>query len=166
MRHIRVKGDIAYVPLTQGYEAIIDADDVSIVSGFLWYAKVKASGAYAARRARGPRMVCRTIYMHKEILHIGDGLEVDHADGNTLNNRRANLRPATKSQNQYNQRIRTDNSSGVKGVYWHSQKKMWRAEIKVERCKKHLGFFQSISDAADAYAKASAEFHSEFGRLE
>jgi len=89
---------------------------------------------------------------------------VDHVDGNGLDNRRSNLRLATASQNQCNQRRSSANSSGFKGVTWCRKGKRWKARIKVNKVLKHLGTFTSPEAAYAAYCAASERFHGEFGR--
>ena len=169
IRPIRVEGNVAYVPLTRGYEAVIDAADVPLVEGKNWHAFVKRRNdgttlaVYAARsspRAGGKQ---NTIFMHR-ILLSADSEETDHRDGDGLNNRRANLRPATKSQNMHNQRLASNNKSGFKGAYWHSFARKWASQIRLANQNHHLGLFGCITAAAVAYARASRNLHGQFGR--
>jgi hypothetical protein len=163
-RPVRIVGDVAYVPLTQGLEAIIDAEDVPVIAPYNWCAMRQPTGLYALRGV-GPRGSTRHVRMHRAIM--GDDCEViDHINGNGLDNRKCNLRPATKALNNRNMKKRSDNKSGVKGVCWHSAAKKWAACISVDRKSRYLGLFAKIEDAASAYAKASAEMHGEFGRVE
>lgn len=169
-REIRVDGNLAYVPLTQGYEAIIDAEDVALVSGKLWSAKVvrRRDGSvrtvYARAFVPGERGQ-RSLYMHTEILGV-EGAMCDHRDCDGLNNRRENLRPATPRENMQNARMRRDNTSGVKGVCWHKARAKWRAKIKVDGKTVSLGYFHSKDDAGAAYIAASLRFHGDFARLQ
>ena len=91
--------------------------------------------------------------------------EIDHADGNKLNNRIENLRPSTKSENCCNRHMRSDNKSGFKGVYWHKDSGKWRAEIGFRGKKTQLGAFACPEDAAKAYAVAALQLHGDFVRL-
>lgn len=162
---IRIEGKIAYVPLTRGYEAIIDAADVSLVEEYNWYALMQRNTVYAVRTDRtGDKQ--RKVYLHRAILGEPDGLEVDHKDGNGLKNTRDNLRAATTSQNQQNARISKRNTSGFRGVHWDKRDQRWRAYIKVNRKQTHLGNFTTPEAAHAAYCKASARMHGEFGRTE
>lgn len=168
LRQIRVEGDVAFVPLTQGYEAIIDAADVSLVEGFNWCAIVvrRSDGSilnvYASRSTRSERKT--TVLMHRVIAETPDGLDTDHKDGDGLNNRRSNLRNATKSQNHHNTRTPIHNSSGVKGVRWNKRDRRWVARIVLCGKHIHLGSFAKMDDAVSAYAEASHKLHGEFGR--
>jgi hypothetical protein len=90
--------------------------------------------------------------------------QVDHIDGNRMNNRIENLREATSSQN--NQNRKATSSSGLKGVVWHKQSKKWVASICVNRKSVHLGSFISIEEAALVANKARQLAHGEFYRGE
>jgi hypothetical protein len=167
IRPIRIEGNLAFIPLTQGYTAVIDADDVPLVESWNWHAHAGWRTVYAVRpapcNADGKR---QTVFMHRAIMSAPDGMEVDHIDGNGLDNRRStNLRLATRSQNQHNQGISRANTSGFKGVTWSERHKKWRVLIAINSKLKHLGYFTEKNLAAAAYAKASAELHGEFGRL-
>jgi hypothetical protein len=88
---------------------------------------------------------------------------VDHRDGNTLDNRRENLRLATPSQNNQNHhRINSQNRSGFTGVGWHKQKRKWRSWVSVNGKYIHVGLFENLSDAVEARKKASLEVYGEF----
>ena len=165
LRQIRIVGNLAYVPLTRGYEAIIDAADVPMVAGFNWYAQVKLHTAYAVRNGySGPNH--REVRMHRTIMGEPDGMDVDHCDGDGLNNRRANLREATRKQNTHNQRTRSSNTSGFKGVTWHKAGGKWQAQIMMDGRKRHLGLFDTPEAAHEAYVSASKDLHGNFGRYE
>jgi hypothetical protein len=163
IRPIRIEGNIAYVSLTKGYVATVDASDVEKVRHWNWSALMSRNTIYA-RRAQYFNGKPRVILMHRAILDCQSGLEVDHIDGNGLNNCRNNLRLASPSENRRNQRKRSDNSSGFKGVSWYPQRGKWRALIGINGKIKHLGYFLTAEEAHQAYCLASAEIHREFGR--
>jgi hypothetical protein len=165
IRPIRIEGNIAYVPLTQGKEAVIDVSDLPIVEGFNWYALRDRNTFYAARYARKTDLGRGSfVMMHRVFLGEPDSM-VDHEDGDGLNNRRKNLRLATAAQNAHNSVMKCRNTSGYKGVYWSKRDKKWRSQIMTNSVSKSLGLFDTPEAAAAAYAKASAELHGEFGRL-
>ena len=163
IRPIRVEGNIAYVPLTQGYEAIIDAADALKIASWNWYALAKPTAVYAVRgdTSTGKR---REVRLHRAIMTGLDGLEVDHINGDGLDNRRSNLRAATHAQNSRNSRTPKNNTSGFKGVILDKPTGKWRAQIRLDGAQKHLGYFVTPEDAHTAYCKASAELHGEYGR--
>jgi hypothetical protein len=162
IRPIRIEGNIAYVPLTRGYEAIIDAADVSLVDGFNWYATTGKYSIYAARdnRAGGRR---ETVLMHRVIAQTPLGMHTDHINRDGLDNRLSNLRAATQSENIRNQGVRRNNKSGLKGASWHTTANRWVAKIKLDKKQFHLGFYDTAEEAHRAYCEASERLHGKFG---
>ena len=84
-------------------------------------------------------------------MNAPDGMEVDHINGNGLDNRKANLRLCTRAQNQMNSIKRTGKSSIFKGVSWHKNAWKWRANIKINQKDIHIGYFDTELEAAEAY---------------
>ena len=162
-RKIRIEGDVAYVPLTKGLEAIIDAADVGLVDGFNWFAHTQTHTSYARRQIYFGSKT-HTVYMHRAILGLSDGVEGDHIDGNGLNNRRSNLREANRAQNNQNRRRHKNNSSGIKGVRFHEKSGRWLAKIHFNGKSLHLGSFLSEEEASSAYSRESDRLHAEFKR--
>ena len=106
------------------------------------------------------------ILMHREIVKVPKWLLVDHINHNGLDNRRANLRPASIKENSYNRRkIRRKTDSRYKGVCRTYDKKRWRAHIWVENKVKHLGKFENEIVAAKSYDLAARKYHGEFAAL-
>lgn len=149
------------IPLSNGLFAIVDSCDFEAVSRFKWQALYdpKSGTWYAKRSDHG-----RTIRMHREILNAPQGVEVDHRDGNGLNNSRSNIRLATRSQNLCNRRKFKNNTSGFKGVTWSSTAKKWASQIYQNGQKYYLGYYADKLDAAAAYESASAVLHGEFSQ--
>ncbi len=90
---------------------------------------------------------------------------VDHIDLDIFNNRWANLRQCTKTQNQGNRTKRVDNSSGVKGVHWDASRGRWLAQISKNQRHIFIGRFDSIDEARAAYAAKAVELYGEFARV-
>jgi hypothetical protein len=90
--------------------------------------------------------------------------EIDHINGDPADNRIANLRPATSSQNKANARKRSRNTSGWKGVSWHARDRKWRAMIGVAGRQQHLGYFDCPAEAHAAYVRAAEHHFGEFAR--
>ena len=88
--------------------------------------------------------------------------EIDHVNGNKLDNSISNLRIASREQNNRNVGLRSDNTSGFKGVRWSNPNKKWHANISVAKKRIHLGFFEKKEDAVEAYRKASLKYHKNF----
>lgn len=164
-RSIRIDGDIAYVPLTMGYEAIIDAADAHLVDGVCWQANKSRNVVYAARHKRcgGKRSF---ITMHRVIISAPANVAVDHINGDGLDNRRSNLRLVSNTENMWNMRRPSSNTSGFKGVTWNNNIKKWRARIKVYGEYRYLGSFADPKEAHAAYCKAAALHFGEYARTE
>jgi hypothetical protein len=94
-----------------------------------------------------------------------DGVEIDHKDGDRLNNQKSNLRFATSSQNKVNRGARKDNRSGFKGVAWHKQNKNWTARLMIDGKYQHLGSFSNKIDAAKKYNEFALKTYGEFAWL-
>ena len=89
---------------------------------------------------------------------------IDHIDGNGLNNAWSNLREATTSQNAMNQKVRSDSTSGIKGVSYDKRRDMWYVYIDVNKKRKHLGRYETMQEAANVRAAAEAQYHGEYAR--
>jgi hypothetical protein len=165
-RPIRIDGDLAYVTLTKGLVAVIDAADVPLVDGVNWCASGPAEAVYAARSSGRVNGRQEFILMHRLLVGTAAGLHTDHIDGNGLNNRRSNLRQATPSENACNRGISKRNSSGAKGVCFAKDTGKWQAAIRVAGILMYLGQFKCRTGAALAYAKASKQMHGQFGRVD
>jgi hypothetical protein len=90
--------------------------------------------------------------------------EVDHQDGNRLNNRWSNLRQATPSENRMNKGMRSDNTSGRKGVCLDRRSKRWQAQVMLSKKRHHLGYFDTPEEAHAAYVEAARRLHGKFAR--
>jgi hypothetical protein len=108
------------------------------------------------------------IYMHRLITGAGPKHQVDHRNGNGLDNRRLNLRIATGTQNRANQgplRMRNGRASQYKGVYRDNRRDRWTASIQIDRQSHYLGRFANEEAAARAYDAAALEAWGQFARL-
>ena len=164
IRPLRVEGEVAFVPLSQGYEAVIDAADVPLVEGRNWSADVHRRPDGTIRLVYAvARINYKKVSMHRLLCGLRKGAVVDHRDGDGLNNRRSsNLRPASHQQNIHNSQTPANNTSGAKGVTWYANR--WVAQIQIGSKRIHLGRFRTVEEAHRAYADASARLHGEFGR--
>lgn len=151
------------IPVGRARVAFVDAQDVELVSAYSWHAHVRRNGKTYARTGRSGGV---RIYMHRPILATADGMETDHRDGDGLNNRRANLRVATPSQNRANgpaYRKRATTASRYRGVHW--SRGAWHASIRIAQELRHLGSFSDEDNAARAYDAAALEAWGEFAHL-
>lgn len=145
------------IPLTQGQVALVDDADYESLSKFKWRAYRDHNTFYAMRNT--PRPNRRYVRMHQEITGLK---KVDHADGNGLNNQRHNLRAASHNENMWNRRLQQNNTSGFKGVYFSKRDQKWKAQIRFQRQRIHLGYFLTAEEAAKAYDAAALKHFGKF----
>ncbi len=146
---------VAVIANNTGREHIFNKEDVPLLTGRCWrehaegylYTKIDAKEIQATHILLGP---------------IPDGLYVDHIDRDRRNNTRDNLRLVTSTQNSYNKRRFSNNTSGFKGVHFHKAWGKWIAYITVDKRRVRLGGFPSPIEAALAYDRAAVELHGEF----
>jgi len=150
------------IPISKGMNAIIDACDADVVSQWRWSARVNGRNVYAQRIDHGHKIdLHRFLWRH---WGMPETPEIDHENGNGLDCRRENLRPATHMQNMWNMRLSAANTSGVKGVHFDKSRGKWAADIRAGETRLRLGRFDSIEDAAAAYRAAAERLHGEFAR--
>jgi hypothetical protein len=89
---------------------------------------------------------------------------IDHANGDSADNRIDNLRAATPSQNNMNSRIRSDNTSGHRGVRWHKRKQKWEVSIRRDTKRYYVGDYKNLDEAVAARREAEAKYHGQFAR--
>jgi hypothetical protein len=152
------------IPLSRGLFATVDAADAERVQQFKWSALKASKTKPLFYGFRHPKLAGTHALMHRFIMNAECGELVDHRDGNTLDNRRDNLRIATKAQNCQNSRSYRG-SSRFKGVSWNTQSGKWKAGITANGNVINLGFFKDEETAACAYDTAARELHGEFARL-
>ena len=153
------------IPLTQGKYALVDQDDFERLNKHKWYA-VKSANTFYARRTKRAGKKYIAMRMHREVINPPDNLFVDHINHNGLDNRKANLRPATCAQNSYNRiRFRKIQSSKYTGISWTKQNKKWMVQIRYKGRRIFLGLFEDEIQAAKEYDKAAKKYHGEFASL-
>lgn len=151
------------IKLTQGKYALVDDDDFERVNQFKWCyrSESKNNNGYAIRAVNKT-----TISLHRFLLNLEDRqIQVDHVNGNGLDNRRVNLRNCLHLQNGKNRRIGNNNKSGYKGVCFDKKACKYKSEIKADEKRVWLGYFNSPIEAAKAYNAKALELHGEFARL-
>jgi len=101
----------------------------------------------------GGRIARQRQYAHRLIMNPPTGLQIDHLNGVKLDNRRCNLRIVDQTTNNFNARLRSDNTHGVRGVSLHKPSGLWQARITVRGRRYNLGYFPSAEDAGAAYRR-------------
>jgi len=151
--------DMVEIPMTRGFVALVDDDDVDLAA-HNWFSSGCGGGIYAARMivSDGKR---RSLHMHRVVAErMGlslDGCLVDHINGNPLDNRRTNLRVASKAVNARNSRTPSTNTSGYRGVSFYKKTGKWRAYIKHDDKTYWLGHYENIEDALKARLEKEKE---------
>lgn len=153
------------IELTKDQFAAVDDDDFESLRVYSWKAGWSKTGkTFYAYRNSTRNGKSETVLMHRQILGLvcGDKRQGDHIDHNTLDNRRCNLRVATREQQQANKGALCVNKSGFKGVEWNAYHKKYRAQIQVSNKKMFLGYFATPEDAHAAYNAAARSYHGDF----
>ncbi len=168
-RHWKEDRLLREIELTQGKVALVDDEDYLNLVGFPWYAAKQRIHWYAVY-ATGDAKHRKSHRMHSIIMKTPGGYEVDHRDGNGLNNQRQNLRISTATQNSRNRRkskafYNRQLSSQYKGVSLQKSSNKWISRIMQNRRPIWLGIFEDEVDAARAYDTAAIQYHGEFARL-
>jgi hypothetical protein len=137
-------------------QVLLDEADFVKLARHRWFALVRNGTPYAARTLNG-----KTVAMHRILMGDPAGLQVDHVNHDTLDNRRSNLRVCSQAENLRNRRSRTG-ASRFKGVSPTGSK--WRADIRQNGKGKYLGTFQTEEEASAAYDRAAREFYGAFAK--
>lgn len=150
------------IKLNTGKYALVDDEDFTELNQFMWY---EDTYGYAVRKpwVRGGKGKSKLIKMHRVVMGITDkNIHIDHVNRNGLDNRKKNLRKATRNQNQWNCGVSKNNKSGYKGVCLDKRRGTWKAEIMAEGKKYYLGAFKTPEEAARAWNEKAKELHGEF----
>ena len=168
-RRVRYGYTFRRIPLTQGKYAIVDPEDFERLNKRKWHTRKFKNTYYAGRSIRpGKNKKVLHIEMHREIIDPPYPLVVDHINRKGWDNRKANLRPATRAQNTLNRPYifkRKNSPSKYKGVTWHKHQKKWNVTLCHNKKRKSIGYFNDEIEAAKAYDKAARKFHGEFAVL-
>jgi hypothetical protein len=144
---------IKYVPVL--YDAQ-DGELINLYKWHLWQRKGSSSPMYAITK--------NNLSMHRLIIQAPRGVQIDHINGDGLDNRRANLRLASSAENGRNRR-KTRGSSQYKGVCWHKIRNCWVAYICIDGTHTHLGVFQNETEAAKKYNEVALKIYGVFAKL-
>lgn len=167
-RRLRYGYTFRKIPLTKGKYAIVDPDDYYRLSEYKWFASGGCYNKFYAvcrkpdPNGKGTKVIC----MHREVANTPEGLVCDHINGRTLDNRKSNLRSATRSQNIWNSRKTSrPGYSKYKGITFYKRHQNWGAQIIVDGRRIFLDKFREEIQAAKAYDRAAKKYFGEFAVL-
>lgn len=158
---VRLRGErkltVKEIILSNGKRTLVDDSDYEELNKFKW----SCVGVGYVQRGS----CSSAVLMHRQILQAPRGIEVDHVNRDPLDNRRCNLRLATRRQNECNKGLKSTNTSGYKGVKYHKREKKWRAEIRLNGRTVHIGSYKTPREAAIAYNNMAFKINGEFAYL-
>jgi AP2 domain/HNH endonuclease len=150
----------------KGRTAFIDEQDAHIIESHKWCVCQYGDKNYIlSPRLNSEGRSSGTFLLHRLIMSAKKGEYIDHVNGDGLDNRRANLRFCSKSQNGSNRGRQNNNKSGFKGVSWSDANKKWIAQITSNGIRCHLGTFSDPLEAHKAYCEAAKRLHGDFANL-
>lgn len=152
-------GLIGYGRLSDGTTFLFDADLFDKIKDIKWYVSY--------RNGTGKPMYIINRYgkpLHQVLFNKKSGFELDHISLDTLDNRRCNVRFCTHQQNQINQPLQRNNTSGVSGVSYYPARKKYRARIKISQHEIHLGYYNTFQEAVQARNVGMECMFGEYGR--
>lgn len=153
---------MAFIILTQGFEAEVDDENLAILNKYKWHVK-KCKNKHYAEAYLGAN---KNIYMHRLLLNLTNSLIfADHIDGDGLNNKKSNLRVSTNTQNSRNQKHKSGGTSTYKGVHWDKARTKWMVRIRIDNNKRLTKRFVDEIDAAKWYDQQALLHHGEFSHL-
>lgn len=143
---------------SKGEEFYFDLEDYDKIKDYCWY---KTYYGYIATRERYSK---KHIFLHRLVLNYNGDMDIDHIDGNQLNNCKNNLRICYHKDNMKNQKKRVTNKSGVIGVHWDKSRNKWCATLKIDGKDVLRKRFNTIEEASQARREAEEKYFGEFAR--
>lgn len=144
-----------------GKVTVVDEEDYEELSKYKWSL---TSNGYA-KRTECNNIGRKTVRMHRQIMKVNENQELDHINGDKLDNRKGNLRIVTHGQNMFNKKRYANASSKYKGVRFYNVTNKWISRIGINRERIHIGYYATEEAAAKAYNNKAKELFGEYARL-
>lgn len=142
------------IHLDGGRSTLVDQEDYERLVEYSWRV-----------HSKGYAVTSRGILMHRMLMIPEDGKQIDHINGDKLDNRKANLRVCTNGQNHMNIKKYAGKTSKYKGVWWNKERGKWQTDIKLDKKKRYVGRFEDENEAGLAYNAAAIALFGEFALL-
>jgi hypothetical protein len=152
------------IPLSQNKYAIVDDNNFEELNKFKWFTRKDAkSGIYYASRTEKVDGIYKNVHMHRVVIGQpnGNGFDVDHIDGDGLNNTKSNLRKATRQENTRNRKLLKSNTTGYRGVSYRGDRKAFVARVNINK-PIYLGYFKTAEEASKVYETYIKSNYGEF----
>lgn len=153
------------ITLTKGRVALVDDEDYGFLMQWKWCCDSKGYAMRTTKRSETKTQARTVVFMHRAILKAEKGTQVDHKSGDTLDNRKSNLRVATHSDNMRNRKLQKNNKTGFKGVWFNSRRQKFVATIKINGSSRTLKHTDTAEEAAHIYNQFAEQLFGEFARL-
>ena len=142
---------------SQGVEFFYDKKDKVLINSHTWTFSRRGYVVTSVNRKK--------VYLHRMLMPVDSGFDVDHVNGNKLDNRRCNLRVCTHQQNMFNQKCRCTNTSGYMGVSKHKAAGKYEAYVNMSGNKIYLGLYDTAQEAAVVRDTAASHYYGEYANL-
>lgn len=155
--NFKICDNVVTVQLTQGFVTVVNLEDLKRIANYRWFAVVTKDQPYVVSRQKGR--------LHRFLTKAPIGFVVDHINGDTLDNRRCNLRICSQAENVRNSSVRKTSKTGYKGVSYRKDTGKYRVRIyKNYRCF-NFGHFDTLDEAVNCYNLNVQGLHGPFAKL-